>query len=290
MTKIIIETDLGHDADDFYAILYLAEIGYEIAAITISPGDPDQIAVAELIRGELGYDFPIGVSKLDRTKYSSWGMYHTMLDRYGYSKDGKHDGYGPDIIKKIFETDPATESLVIGPVSSLGRYLEANPTKSFSNITMQGGYCSYDQHSFPCQKLEKFTGCPTVSTFNLNGDIKGGLALSNALCSNKRFVGKNVCHTVEYTKDIAAKLQVNSRPTELFKEASDILMEHNETKKFHDPTAAVCHVHPEIGSWITGQIYRESGKWGTRLNGGNQDLILADINYDKLWEHLTNFN
>ena len=49
MKKIIIDTDLGHDPDDFFAICYLSAIGVKIDAIVLSPGDLDQIAFANFL-------------------------------------------------------------------------------------------------------------------------------------------------------------------------------------------------------------------------------------------------
>lgn len=50
--KLIIETDLGHDPDDFFAICYFIDAGIDIQLITISPGDPDQIAIAKFLLKE----------------------------------------------------------------------------------------------------------------------------------------------------------------------------------------------------------------------------------------------
>ena len=77
---LIIETDIGHDPDDFFAITYLAAAGVNIRAILISPGDPDQIAIAKLICDQLGLNIPIGTSKENRTKYSSGSVHYDLLD------------------------------------------------------------------------------------------------------------------------------------------------------------------------------------------------------------------
>src|SRR6478752_339652 len=82
--KIIIDTDLGHDPDDFFAICYLSAIGVKIDAIVLSPGDLDQIAFANFLVNKLELNCPIGVSKLDREKCSSGGMYYDILKTFGY--------------------------------------------------------------------------------------------------------------------------------------------------------------------------------------------------------------
>jgi inosine-uridine nucleoside N-ribohydrolase len=79
--NLIIETDIGHDPDDFFALCYLASAGVDIRGIMICPGDPDQIAIARLFCKEIGLDIPIGASKLDRTKLSSGSIHHDLLKK-----------------------------------------------------------------------------------------------------------------------------------------------------------------------------------------------------------------
>ena len=51
---IIIETDIGRDGEDFFALCYFFAAGADIKAIVISPGDEDQVAVAKLLLWEFG--------------------------------------------------------------------------------------------------------------------------------------------------------------------------------------------------------------------------------------------
>jgi pyrimidine-specific ribonucleoside hydrolase len=75
---------------------------------------------------------------------------------------------------------------------------------------------------------------------------------------------------------------------ELFREGMGMYLSKHSEKKFHDPTAAVCHKHPEIGTWIDGTLYREHGKWGTLLGG--KDKMLVDIDREKLWQYIAQGN
>ena len=61
---IIIETDIGGDPDDFFAICYLISSGANIRLINISPGSKRQIAIAKFIIKRLGLNIPIGVPTL----------------------------------------------------------------------------------------------------------------------------------------------------------------------------------------------------------------------------------
>jgi pyrimidine-specific ribonucleoside hydrolase len=285
--NLIIETDIGHDPDDFFALCYLASVGVNIRAIMICPGDPDQVAIARLFCKEVGLDIPIGASKLDRNKLSSGSVHHDLLKKYDHSLYAKPDGLGIDLLPEVFKSHSDSELFVIGPVTSLGKYLK-NSDLSISRATMQGGFCGYHLHC-PRVRLEQFEGKTWVPTFNLNGDRDGALSFLAANIKDRRFVGKNVCHTVVYTKDQYSNMtQPRCRAAELFMEGMGLYLERHDGKKFHDPTAAVCHLHPEIGFWLTGAVKKIESGWGTVCEG--TDKVLADIDYDKLWEHIYNWS
>lgn len=281
--KLIIETDLGHDPDDFFAITYLAAAGVDIGAILIVPGDPDQIAVAKFICAELGLNIPIGASKLNRTKLSSGGVHYSLLEKYKYPKSAVPDGLGYDILKSICNKD--CEFFIIGPATSTGKYLSES-AETYPKITMQGGFLGYDLYQ-PLVKIEDFENKFWMPTFNLNGDRNGGLAVLGTSVRRRQMVGKNVCHTI--LLDNSIKFQDHKEPAKrLFKEAADLYLEKHNYKKFHDPTAAVCHLHPEIGTWFKGRTIKMETGWGT-VSDPDGDYILADIDRVKLWDNLINF-
>src|SRR5690606_38022432 len=125
----------------------------------------------------------------------------------------------------------------------------------------------------------------TMSTFNMNGAVEETKTLVTTDKIKKRsFVGKNVCHTVEFTKERLERFSpTKCRASELFLEAANMYFNKHNSKKFHDPVAAVCHLHPEIGGWVKGKPYRESGKWGTQLD--NQGCnVLACLDEERFWE------
>ena len=123
MTDLIVETDLGHDPDDFFTVCYLAGAGVRIRAITVVPGDRDQLAVARMLGQMLGLDIPVGASKPDSRKYSSGGMHYELLDQFSFPREAGHDGPGDQVIAATLQRHPACEFLVIGPCTSTARYL-----------------------------------------------------------------------------------------------------------------------------------------------------------------------
>lgn len=287
---LIVETDCGHDPDDFFTLCYLHSAGVNIRAILITPGDPDQIAIAKFFCEEVGLDIPVGVSKIDQKKLSSGSVHYRLLENYGYKKERKPDDLGLNVLKHTLKKHPESELFVIGPVTSIGKYLKDNPKASFKRATMQGGFLSYNLHDYPCMRDSKFEGKSWMPTFNLNGDRDGGMTFINSNIAHRQFVGKNVCHTVLFTKTQLDQMATpRDRASELFKEGMTYYLEKHDQKKFHDPTAAVCHLHPEIGSWVRGKTKKMESGWGTELDE-NGDYILADIDYDALWKHILNWN
>lgn len=288
--NLIVETDIGHDPDDFFALCYLASVGVNIRAILICPGDPDQIAIARFFCDQIGLDIPIGASKLDRRKLSSGSIHHDLLNKYGRSLTDYPDGFGIDVLENVFVEYPDCELFVIGPVTSLGSWFQNHPDFEVSRATMQGGFCGYHLHDYPVERLPQFEGKTWMPTFNLNGDRPAALSFMNAKIKERRFVGKNVCHTVLYDRSRFERMtKPQCRAAELFMEGMDLYLARHENKKFHDPTAAVCHLHPEIGYWVSGRVQKMESGWGTTLKEDG-DQIMAHIDYEKLWQYIYNWN
>lgn len=287
--NLIVETDIGNDPDDFFALCYLIAAGINIRCISITPGNLDQVAFARFLCKELNLDIPIASSKLNSTKVSSGGIHHQLLRKYGYDLGSKSDGLGKEIIKDVFLKYPDSEFFVIGPVTSVGSFLAENNCE-IKKATMQGGFLSYNVNPFPCRRYPDFENKFWMPIFNLNGDRKNALNFSQAKIKDRRFVGKNVCHTVMFDKERFSHMKKpENRAGELFIEGMELYLQFHDRKKFHDPTAAVCHLYPEIGCWIKGKIEKMETGWGTKLDD-NGDHILADINYDLLWQHIFNMN
>lgn len=286
---LIVETDIGHDPDDFFAISYLIAAGVNIRAILISPGDPDQIAIARLLCDEVGLKIPIGTSKSDRTKLSSGSIHHELLKQYNRPLEAKGDGLGVDILEDVVRNYPESELFVIGPVSSIGSYMTKHPETHFKRATMQGGFLPYSIQA-PGKPNFDFFGKIWMPTFNLNGDRPNGLKFLSGNIGERRMVGKNVCHGVIFNQEAWEKgdnqiTVENGDALRLFEKAAHMYLARHESKKFHDPTAAVCMMHPEIGTWFRGNTIKMESGWTTQLNPDG-DYVLADIDYERFWSYL----
>ncbi len=288
---MIIETDLGHDPDDYFAICYLVAAGIKIDALVITPGDKDQLAIGKFLRDELCLDFPIGFSKIS-DKLSSGSIHRDLLKKYDRDCTFKGDGFGEDIIEEVARPD--SEMFVIGPPVSTGKYfmdpqsrVKALANRDIAKLTMQGGFLSYKLHPYATILVPHMINKMWMPTFNMNGSRTGTVNICNANICERRFCGKNVCHTVIAKSDLIDNMaKPQTRAAELFMEGLRFLV---GDKKFHDPVAAVCHLHPEIGNWVRGKPTKMEGGWGTILDD-NGDYILAGLDYDKFWDHIHNWS
>lgn len=280
--SLIIETDLGHDPDDLFTILWLLAADVDIGAVVVTPGDPDQLAIAQLIRDETGARFAIGASRLGRTKLSSGSVHHALLKRYGYSLEGHTTVLGVDAIHEARQGPD--DLLAIGPLTNVGAYLGIPTARPFKRATMQGGFVPYSLYQ-PLVVLDAFLGKDWMPTFNLNGDRK---AAEHFLAAPfpRQMVGKNVCHTVvlEPQHQMERFEKAPNRAAELFMEAAHLL---RGPKRFHDPVAAVCHLHPEVGVWIDGKTVKRAEGW-TTIPG--DDRVLVDLNRDAFWARIYSWN
>jgi len=286
---LIIETDIGHDPDDFFTLCYLHSAGVNIKAILVAPGHKYQMAIVRAFCKEVGLDIPIGFAKkTDVDKNPSKSFHMAIVNSLGYPYEDDGDGWGHEIVADVLKEYPECEVFLCGPLKSFGRYIMENPDTPISRVTMQGGFLPYDAHNYEVERLSKFEGKTAVPTFNLNGSVNEGKFLAaSANVADLRFVGKNVCHTILYNRERhewIKEVEPKDRAQELFVMGMDRYLQKHSEKKFHDPTAAACHLHPEIGTWVQGTLYREKGHWGAFAMEGTNTNLLADIDRNALWD------
>jgi inosine-uridine nucleoside N-ribohydrolase len=58
-------------------------------------------------------------------------------------------------------------------------------------------------------------------------------------------------------------------------------------KAFHDPLAAACAIDPSIGEWCEVELYREHGRWSSRLAPGSGAHIIIGYDHAKFVDTLT---
>jgi pyrimidine-specific ribonucleoside hydrolase len=291
--KLLIETDLGGDADDFFVILYLISAGVDIKGIILSPGYKDQVAIARFICNATGVSIPIGSARPESPKTAERGFHHKIMDKCGYpNKLEEADFSGEELMMNVMREHPDCEFFGCGPLMSMGKFLGAYPDIAKpKKATMQGGFLSYNYHK-PAILVDRFVGKETCPSFNMNGNKDGVLRFIDADIPDRRFVGKNVCHSLVYNNEVHQKVLATTtmnKAHELFKRSMTMFLATHGEKKFHDPFAAACHLHPEIATWVAGKPYCLKGEWGVKVGIKNSN-VAADVNREEFWKHIAEGN
>jgi len=184
--KLLIETDIGHDPDDFFALCYLFTAGVDVKAILITPGDESQIAVVDFILKILDKsNIPIGVPLLGRRKEIPTNIHRGMLDKYKFPHFSTNAVLSHQLAMDILSQHGDIEFFGCGPLKTFG-HIELQ--YQLNKAVMQGGFIGYNTHGLPVKKLEKYLGKERVPTFNLNGDVLGSFNFLKMDIKERRFI------------------------------------------------------------------------------------------------------
>jgi pyrimidine-specific ribonucleoside hydrolase len=277
MIDVIWDMETGDPDDYFTLLLLIGHTAVNLKAVTVTPGAPDQVGLVKKVLDKFDLNIPIGAFNIEHPKkcVSRW-YYNVLGDIEPYTKVLS----GADVIAS--NCDKNTTIITGGPLKNLGAAVKRYPHLRAARLVAQGGFAGEGVVPSHLQ-LEKFKGMKTCPTYNLNGDPKAGLAvLAFEGIDIKRFVSKNVCHGVYYDKKLHEKLYSMNPPRHLrlmYMGMDKYLKKHPDGKKFHDPLAACAAINEDIIEWREVEIYREKGKWGSKLSPGSNTFI--SIDYDK---------
>jgi inosine-uridine nucleoside N-ribohydrolase len=290
-SRIIIETDIGYDADDVLMIIDLAP-RVTIDAILLSPGHPSQVALCRYLFAVMEIEAPpIGVA--DR---AHWGqpitrMHQGFMARPFGVREFWNDGPGHEVAHAVLQTYPEAELLVCGPPLNTGRLFSQYPDQPITRMTIQSGFIGPLVHGLPCIRLPEMENATALPCYNFNADPVGSHVLLHADIGERRLVGRNVCHAVTYTaarhatrpawpkKHLAARLFDAVIPT---------ILAHRPEKKMHDVVAGIAHRYPELFTWVRGRPFSRLTRDGRRVWGTNLaedgDFIAIDVDIERFWE------
>ncbi len=289
MKEILIETDIGQDPDDLFALLYLLSADVDIKAIVLSPGDKFQIAITRFLLKECGKeDIPIGVSSKCDGLQRKTRFHYSVLDKYGYPYEDNPDWTGPDLMWQMREKYSDIEFFLIGPLFNMKEYLESDRWHTIARVVMQGGFVPYNiLEESTYVPVDRFIGKKSFMTFNLCSYREGGQCLFDSkMVKSKSFVTKNMCNTLLYNEEIQNRIVPQNRAMELFKECSSILFEKKKEKKLHDVYAAVNLLHPEIFRGVRGKLYfTDDGKCSAYLDDDADNLWVKSTE-DPMWDYI----
>ena len=293
MRDLIVETDLGHDPDDFFTLCYLAAAGVRLRAITVVPGDRDQLAVARLLVKPLGLDIPVGASKPDSRSAAPAACTTTCCAASASRARPATTGRGDEVIAATLRQHPGCEFLVIGPCTSTARYLarpDADRARAGSPCRAASSATTCTRRASACRSSRARSGCRRSTS---TATARGPRCCCRPPIAERRFVGKNVCHTLLYDRAFHASACRRPIPATRPRCCSwpgwTAYLRKHEEKKWHDPTAAACHLHPRdrhLGPRPGEQASRAAGARSPTASG---DQILADIDREALWACFRNW-
>lgn len=272
MLPLVIETDLGHDPDDLWAVLYFIAIKAPLRAISLSPGDRYQVCIARTLLHHFGLSIPILTPKSRISQKDLPDGFHAWVVDQMEAQSGIPDGH-----EEMLPTEEV-EAFICGPA-------KMSHLLNVKKLTVQGGFVPYSRHR-PQQTLDKFEGREFCPTFNLGGTKpKIAEALLSKPCE-QRFVGKNVCHTMVYTPEVHEKFcpkEGGSKAVRLHRLFVEEYIARKGAKAFHDPLAALLSRRPELGIWQDLRPVRRSGEWGVEEDTEKRHHSLVDVSRDEVW-------
>lgn len=285
MRKLHIDIETG-DPDDLWTLAFMStHPKFDLRGVTVFPGGRDQIGLVKKVLKLAGRgDVPVGANVKDDGK--------SRVGKYYFNWLGQIEPCDPDEdVVGVFARSKGGDLLTGGPLRNIKAMKDScNPLsneKYFKRWTLQGGFvgCNIQPTELI---LPKFEGLKEVETFNLNGDKNASLSLLSIHdnpAEEIQMVGKNVCHGFWISKDDSARLRLSQIPKgkhsglDLMLSGMEKYSEkHPGGKAMHDILAALLHVAPEHGTWVTGKPYRKDGKWGFNEDSSTNIRALVSVN------------
>lgn len=130
MTKLILDTDIGTDADDAMALVYAVRSGMDLALISTVHGDTGvRAAIAEKLCGLLGTAIPIAAG--ERLPRKQKFLYWTGLEGKDFLAPDERFRGRDDGVEAIIETARThagnVEIAAIGPLTNIAAAFERAP-------------------------------------------------------------------------------------------------------------------------------------------------------------------
>lgn len=264
MHNVIFDMETA-DPDDAMTVLFLlSHPNIRLRAITITPGTTCQYALIKtlLTHGSI----PIGVG--DDACKSVSSFHYKWLGTPVFSA-------AQLMVKTINEYPDVT--LLTGAALHNPYNAILNAGVKFKKWVAQGGFAGEGVVP-PEYQLEKFKGMTTCPTFNFNGNPKAAwYMLETDAIKERLLISKNVCHGIRYDKEmhevVGKAIPNGCHPLRTMYEGMD-------------PLAASAIVNPNIFEWREVELYREKGKWGSRLKNETGTKISIKIDREKFIQEL----
>jgi hypothetical protein len=276
MPRVVFEMETS-DPDDFMTLLWLADHPeVELLAVLVTPGSADQ---CQLVRWGLDHcgrsDVPIGAlhgsswwASTEGRKPRVSGFHYDVYGEGIRSHPLGEVARGPALLGSLLQAHADVRVLVGSAPKNLGATFREHAEIGLACWVQQGGFAGDNLVPEP---LAKFAGRLTCPSFNPGGAPKDTLALlGDPRIVARRFVSKNVCHAVIWTRELHEQLDRRTsgprrRGLETMIMALDrYLIDKGVGKAMHDLVAAACMLDERVCEFVEVEIYREKGEWGAR--------------------------
>ena len=222
--NIILEIETADPDDILMLIFALNNPLITLNSVVITPGSKEQVnLVGHILKLCNQSQIPIGSYNIDHPKKCVSGFYYKIFDNIqNYDKEIY---VGWQLIEKTLKSD--TTIITGSPLKNLGEFIK-NSNMTINKWVCQGGFVSDSMIPKECKKLDKFNGPEWCNTYNFNGAPQYALSLieTNKI-KDKKFVSKNICHQMAYTK---THFQ-NDQNNDLIKNIMAIYLEKKDEKK-----------------------------------------------------------
>lgn len=271
------------DPDDAFTLCLLAtHPAVNLVAVTVHPGSPHQIGVVRHLLHRLDRnDIPVGAANPAHNKECVSHFHYKWL---GKTEPSKAEESWQTLLRAYWDHKNKMK-IVTGAALTNVKHLLDKANVFLDEIVMQGGFAgdSVVPEEF---RMEKFQGRETYPTFNLNGNIEAAKeVISTTAFKLKRFVSKNVCHSIIYNEEMHERIRpyrYNNAGLALLVEGMDLYLQKRRSgKAFHDPLAACVAIEPNCCEFREVEIYRERGEWGSHLKEGSGTWISVRCDREK---------
>ncbi|MFV8753021.1 nucleoside hydrolase [Nannocystaceae bacterium ST9] len=289
--RVVFEMETS-DPDDFMTLLWLADHPeVELLAVLVTPGSEDQCRLVRWGLDRCGRpDTPIAAlhgpswwASGDGSKPRVSGFHYKVYGEDIHAHPTGEVAKGPTLLAELLRTHPDVTVLVGSAPKTLGATLREHPEVTLARWVQQGGFAGDNLVARP---LEKFAGRLTCPSFNPGGAPKDTLALlASPRIAERRFVAKNVCHGVIWTRELHEALDRlapgERRPglATMIAALDRYLLDKGVGKAMHDVVAAACVLDERVCEFAEVEIYREKGEWGARAAADTHTRI--SIGFDE---------
>ena len=267
------------DPDDALTLCLLAtHPRLRLAAVTVTPGTPQQIAVVREILRRLERSVPVG-ARDSASKADAVSAFHPAW--LGALADAAPDGVAHELMAAAFTAEPDAVLLTGAPLQNLRNLLREHPAVVIRRWVAQGGFAG-DNLVPPERRLAKFDGRTLCESFNFGGDKKATqAALASPQIIQRDLVSKNVTHGFAWDPELQARLLATSdlhAGAALARDAMAVyLRERPEGKLLHDPLAACAILDRDAFTWAEVEVMYERGQWGATLRPGTGTFITVAL-------------